>query len=95
MIHEVWLCTNRNILVFDENGEQVPELQKVLSWDSLKSWNDKMTEEALTQVIEAKPIIHITQYGKWYHPINLDEFCCLLGKGEWYWEYKRSKSEVL
>jgi hypothetical protein len=93
MIKEVWLYTNRNVMVFDENGEQVADIQKILSWDSLKSWNVLATEEALIKVIEAKPDIYISQWGKWGHRINLDEFCCLLGKGQWYWEYKNENHD--
>jgi hypothetical protein len=49
------------------------------------------TEGALVKVIEASPIIYISQWGNWNHRINIDEFCCLLGKGQWYWEYKQEK----
>ena len=91
MIKEVWLYTNRNIMVFDEDGEQVVDVQKILGWTSLKSWCDKETEGALVKVIESKPIIYISQWGNWNHRINIDEFCCLLGKGQWYWEYKQEK----
>ena len=91
MIKEVWLYTNRNIMVFDEDGEQVVDIQKILGWDSLKSWHVMETEAALEKVIEAKPAIYISQWGNWGHRINIDEFCCLLGKGQWYWEYKQEK----
>jgi hypothetical protein len=95
MIKEVWLYTNRNVMVFDENGEQVADIQKILSWDSLKSWNELATEKALEKVIEAKPVICIGRWNNWGHRINLDEFCCLLGKGQWYWEYKQEKEEAV
>lgn len=91
MIKEIWLYTNRNVMVFDEDGEQVVDIQKILGLDSLKSWCDKETEGALEKVIEAKPIIYISQWGNWNHRINIDEFCCLLGKGQWYWQYKQEK----
>ena len=93
MIKEVWLYTNRNVMVFDENGEQVVDVQKILGWDSLKAWNVLATEEALIKVIEAKPVIYIGQWNNWGHRINLDEFCCLLGKGQWYWEYKNENHD--
>jgi len=91
MIKEVWLYTNRNVMVFDENGEQVIDVQKILGWTSLKSWMVLETEGALVKVIEANPIIYMSQWGNWNHRINIDEFCCLLGKGQWYWEYKQEK----
>jgi hypothetical protein len=93
MIKQVWVFTNRNVIVFDENGEQVVDVQKVLGWSSLEYWLDTETEGALVKVIEAKPIIYISQWGNWSHQINLDELCCLLGKGKWYWEYKQGTVE--
>lgn len=91
MIKEVWLFTNRNVMVFDEDGEQIVDVQKVLGCNSLEYWHDKQTESSLEKVIEAKPMIYISQWGIWNHQININEFCCLLGKGQWYWEYKQQK----
>lgn len=91
-IKEIWLFTNRTVAVFDENGEQIADIQKILSFESLKSWNDAMTEQALEKVVKDKPAIYITQWGKWKNSITMDEFCCLLGHGEWYWNTRRTET---
>ena len=32
MIKEVYLFTNRNLIAFDEKGEQVVDIQKAIGW---------------------------------------------------------------
>jgi hypothetical protein len=93
MIAEIYLYTNRNCIVFDEKGEQIVDLQKVLGVDSLEYWNLTKVEKALEEVILARPVIYIAKWNEWRKVINLDEFCCLLGRGQWYWEYKLNLKE--
>jgi hypothetical protein len=94
MINEVWLYTNRNCIVFDEKGEQMLDMQKALGIDSLEYWRDNSLEKALERVIADKPTIYFARWSEVHMKINLDELCCLLGKGQWYWEYKNRPNEV-
>ena len=90
MIKEVYLFTNRNVLVFDEKGEQIIDIQKAIGW-GVEWFEHKKEEEALRKIIADKPEIYIASWNdRWQHKITVDEFCSLLGHGPWYWEnYKK------
>ena len=87
MIKEIYLFTNRNIIAFDEKGEQVIDIQSAIGWN-VDWYHHAKEEEALLKVIEDNPIIFLARWHEWKKEINLDEFCSLLGHGEWYWDYK-------
>ena len=93
MIKEVFLFTNRNLLVFDEKGEQIADIQRVIGWGT-EWFEHEREEEALERIIQDRPKIYLANYVKgWKHEITVDEFCSLLGHGPWYWEkYKKSKA---
>lgn len=84
-IKEVWLYTNRVVVVFDQDGEQIGELQAILS-DKFMYGNE--LETALAKVIKARPKFYVASWQNWIHKIRADEFCCLLGKGDWYFKNK-------
>jgi len=87
---EVYLCTNRNVLAFDEKGEQIVEIQKAISWQAELDGE----YEALQRIIRDQPKVYICSYGKgWAHEIRMEEFCSLLGHGPWYWERWKRKDE--
>jgi hypothetical protein len=89
-IKSILLFTNRIVWVTDENNEQMPLLQEALR-NSIPSWESYKTTDALEQIIEAKPEIYITKFQEWTHKISLEEFCYILGFGEWYWNSKQQK----
>ena len=90
MIKEVYLFTNRNIIAFDEKGEQVIDIEKAIGWDV--SWLNRDKEErALKKIIEDQPKIYIAKWNRWVEEITTDELCSLLGHGKWYWENYKNK----
>ncbi|RLI40745.1 hypothetical protein DRO59_08595 [Candidatus Bathyarchaeota archaeon] len=90
MIKEVYLFTNRNVIVFDEKGEQVIDVQREISWD-VEWYKHENEEKALEKIIKDQPKIYLARWRQWAEEITIDEFCSLLGHGRWYWEhYKRS-----
>ena len=93
MIKKVYLFTNRNLLVFDEKGEQVIDVQKVIGWGT-RWFEHEKEEEALQKIIADDPEIYLASWGdQWRHRITIDELCSLLGHGFWYWEnYKKNKT---
>jgi len=95
MIKTIYLFTNRNTLAFDEEGEQIVEIQSNISWsvDWTKESKEK-EEEILAKIAKDKPVIFLSAWRKWRKEISLNEFCSLLGHGEWYWEnYEKDKKE--
>jgi len=93
MIKEVYLFTNRNIIAFDEKGEQVIDVQSEISWD-VDWYRYEDERKALRKIIEDQPKIYIARWRHWAEEITIDEFCSLLGHGKWYWEnYKKPKDE--
>jgi hypothetical protein len=73
--HDMWLFTNRNCLVFDEEGKQISEYQAAISCYTLdKNLAQKATEEAVE--------FHIGKFHKWEHEITKDEMQYLLGLKE-------------
>lgn len=69
---EMCLFTNRNCLIFDENGEQITEYQSKVSCSYLdKKIALQATEEAIT--------FRICKFREWEHEISRDEMQYLLG----------------
>jgi len=96
MIKEIYLFTNRNLFAFDEEGEQIIDVQKAIGWSTGSKWIDREREiKALERIIQDKPIIYLTHWpDRWKHEITIDDFCSLLGHGPWYWEkYKKHEHE--
>jgi len=81
MIKLVLLFTNRNVIAFDEKGEQVPEIAKALNWSP--DYRD-IEQKALERIIDDNAETDIVRHHCWRHPITTAEFCSLLGHGEWY-----------
>lgn len=71
-MHQVILYTNRNIIVFDEEGKQVPELQEAVDCYGV-DW--VLLEKLLSLPAE----YFISKWGEWKHPICKKEFEYLLG----------------
>jgi hypothetical protein len=69
---QMWLFTNRNCLVFDENGEQITEYQRAITCYTL---NKKMAKQACEEASE----FHIGQWREWEHPIDKKHMLYLLG----------------
>jgi len=93
MIKEVYLFTNRNVIAFDEKGEQVVDVQKAISWDV--DWLVREAErEALKKIIEDQPKVYIAKWRGWVEEITLDELCSILGHGKWFWENYKKRSET-
>jgi len=86
-IQSIWIFTNRNALFFDENGEQLEELQRLISFS-----NEKLDENVLLHLMDIvtnqNPKIYISRWKDWYNEINVDEFFALLGYGYKYSLYK-------
>lgn len=69
---QMWLFTNRNCLVFDANGEQIPEYQASITCYTL---NKKLAEQACNEAEE----FHIGKWESWEHPISREEMKYILG----------------
>ena len=83
--------TNRNTLFFDENDEQLINLQEIISWRPVPSYEAYKVENVLKQVIKDQPKIYISRLMNWTYEINLEEFISIIGFGPWYWDYKKEK----
>lgn len=92
MIKAIYLFTNRNLIAFDEKGEQIIDIQTAISWDR-KGYMDRDEETALARIVEAKPNIWLARWQEWKHSITIDELCSLLGHGPWYWDLKHKIAE--
>ena len=96
MIKSIFLFTTRQTMVFDETGKQVIDVQQAIGWGTNEDYSHK-EREVLRMIIAQKPEIYLTQWNKDYSQkmkINIEEFCCLLGHGKWYWDtYKETKGE--
>ena len=91
MIKEVYVFTNRNLLAFDEKGEQVIKVQKDIGWNC-KWYEHEKEQRTLERIIQDRPKYYICSFrDKWIHQINADEFCSLLGHGPWYWEHYKEE----
>ena len=84
-ISKVCLFTNRNVLIFDEDGNQVPKLQMYLRWDTSKHRGKEM--EVISRIIEDRPKIYLTRWREWSMPITLEEFVDLMGYGPEFRKY--------
>ena len=91
MIQSVYLFTNRNLLVFDEKGEQVLDIQQAINWET--DWsNPEKEREALRKIIEDQPKVYVARWKEWAEEITIEELCSLLGHGKWYWKnYRRGQ----
>jgi hypothetical protein len=87
-IHTVYLFTNRNSAFYDEQGEQIADLQQTIGWKPLPSYDSNLVEDTLRQMTRDKPTIFIARWLEWAHEITLDEFASLIGFGPWYWDEK-------
>jgi len=92
MIKEVYLFTNRNLIAFDEKGEQVVDIQKAIGWD-VEWYKHEDEERALKKIIEDQPKIYLARWKHWAEEITIDELCSLLGHGKWYWENYKNKED--
>lgn len=72
---KVALFTNRNSMVFGEEGNQIVEYQKAISCYNLNR------DLALSLANEAKEF-SICKFDEWCHEISREEFLYLLGMGD-------------
>lgn len=72
MIKEVYLFTNRNCLVFDENGDQMEDFQKAINCYDLD-------REKAMQVSGMGEKFYIAKWQEWAHEISRESFQYLLG----------------
>jgi len=84
MIKQVYLFTNRNLLVFDEEGKQIPKVQREINWTVRPPEKER---RALKRIIKDKPKIYLCRFREWMGEITIEELCDLLGHGEWFREY--------
>jgi hypothetical protein len=70
--YEMHLFTNRNCLIFDKKGEQIPEYQRAISCSSL----DK---ELALKVTNESQKFFIAKWREWEHEIHCEEMQWLLG----------------
>jgi hypothetical protein len=69
---EMWLFTNRNCMIFNEKGEQIPEYQIAVSCYNL--------EPVLAfQATEEATKFYISKFKEWSHEIRKEEMQYLLG----------------
>lgn len=66
-IKDVYLFTNGMVSVFDNNGEQVTDLQGKIS-----EMRDKVIDRSSMHTV-----FHISKWNDWAHIISRDEFCLL------------------
>lgn len=84
MIKQVYLFLNRNLCAFDENGEQVVEVNRLISWKSSR----RQTQRALERIIADNPQeIYISSWCNWRESISIEILCSILGCGPWYWKH--------
>lgn len=70
--HKMWLFTNRNCMIFDRDGNQIPEDQNAIDCYHLNK------EAALRITLEAEEF-RLAQWSKWEHAITRKEMQYLLG----------------
>ncbi len=79
MIKSVYLFLNRNLCAFDENGEQVAEVNRLISWRSSR----RQTQRGLERIIADNPQeIYLSMM-----QIDIETLCSILGCGPWYWKH--------
>ena len=69
---KMFLFTNRNALVFDDGGEQIPEYQAAITCYSL---NESIARKAIDEAEE----FYIAKFREWCNPITKKEMTYLLG----------------
>lgn len=69
---QVYLFTNRNCLIFDQNGNQIPELQAAISCYVVQ-------KELARAIAFAADEFFIAEFNNWSHPISRFSFMYLLG----------------
>jgi len=93
MLKTLYLFTNRNLMAFDETDGQDITIQKGIGWDTVdRIYSER---EHLERIIEDKPEIFLSQWNKGQPiiiKISIEELCCLLGHGKWYWTTYLDKS---
>lgn len=70
--HKMILWTNRNCMVFDEDGKQLPKYQEAIDCFSV---NKKLAKECCNLAKEFK----LGQWRGWIHQISKEEMMSLLG----------------
>lgn len=70
--HTVYLFTNRNCMVFDVNGVQIPELQGAINCYELHP-------DGAQQIANEASEFFISKYGTWSQQIDKKSFEYLLG----------------
>ena len=85
-IAQVYLFTNRNTLVFDDAGNQVGDIQHQFNWEPTPSYKDYTDQTALRRIIHDNPECYVARGNDRKIKITVEELCCLLGYGPWYWE---------
>lgn len=84
-IAKVYLFTNRNVIIYDEDGNQIPKLQMYLGWDTAKQRGKEM--EVISRIIEDRPKVYLARWREWSIPITLEEFVDLMGYGPEFRKY--------
>jgi hypothetical protein len=69
--HTITLYTNRNIMVFDREGKQLPEYQQISCYALCRKKVLELSRKAVR--------FRIAKYGEWEHVISRQEFEYLLG----------------
>jgi hypothetical protein len=70
--HSVWLFTNRNIMVFDAHGSQIPDAQGAVSCYHIDA-------KAAARVLDQAQELYIAKWRQWAHAITRKEMQYLLG----------------
>lgn len=96
---QVYLFTNRNCIFYDETGQQMGDLQRLISWNPLPSYDESKTYELLLRLMADAPQCYMAKWPSptdpgWMHPITLDELASLIGQGPWFWK-KRNLDATL
>ena len=92
MIKTVYLFTNRNTMIFDENDNQLPEFQLKIGWGTAQDVEGE--REVLRQIHEDKPECYLAKWREYRSRISITELAAILGHGPWYERELRNKKEV-
>jgi hypothetical protein len=89
-VSEVVLFTNRNSLFLDNNGEQIPIYQRLVSWKPIEDYTKESEEleDLIKMLWGKKPKFYIAKWGHWREELTMDEWCSLIGKGPFYFSLK-------
>jgi hypothetical protein len=72
---EIILFTNRNCLIFDEDGNQMCEYQSKIS-------HSHIDKNIARKVISEAKKFSLCKFREWIHEISVDDMKCLLGVHE-------------